>query len=403
MSVLIRDNRVYLNLLFLLQCGLFMVFLSSLHSWFTWDLKHPVIVAACLLVFIFCFYENKISSKIKKKHLISFAILLMVELYAVRGGNINGLLGALLSSVLIFFVLILDDETKIKIFKFFTFSMAVVIAVSLIGWIMFLMKVDLPYKVAVYGDNQYRCNNYFFFLENIYERKLIPRFSSVFIEPGHLGMILSFLLFGNRFDFRKKTVIILFLGNLFTMSLAGYVLMMFSYIFFLMEKSRKSIVPIVLGVVLLYGIYFTVKTYNGGHNAINELIFKRVEIVDSDISGNNRFTEKMDNYFERMKGTDEFVWGIGSARYEALDFGPNAGYKVFIVQSGIFGTMLLFVFYYYQTYAYKGTLSWFLLIIYILSFLQRSYALWDVEILIFITALPFLNANMFSYKSLKAS
>ena len=55
------------------------------------------------------------------------------------------------------------------------------------------------------NDGQYFYDNYYFFLfNNDTDRLPIPRFSSIFLEPGHLGMITTFLIYANQFDLKGK-------------------------------------------------------------------------------------------------------------------------------------------------------------------------------------------------------
>lgn len=112
---------------------------------------------------------------------------------------------------------------------------------------------------------------------------------------------------------------------------------------------------------------------------------------DGTIAGDNRFTEYLDSYYTKFIESEEKYFGIGSKKYNQIDWGGgNAGYKQFIIEHGIIGVFLVCIFYLAITLKYKNNLSYFLLIIYSLCFLQAAYALWECELIIFITALPYL-------------
>jgi hypothetical protein len=141
-------------------------------------------------------------------------------------------------------------------------------------------------------------------------------------------------------------------------------------------------------VLILFSFF---ANYRDGNNAINNLILMRLKIENGDIVGNNRVGRDFDDYFQQFMNSDNKFLGIGEAKYSKMIWkSGNAGYKVFILQQGIFGTVLLFLLYFSMVIFKKSKLSLMFLVVYILSFLQRAYALWDVELLIFITALPIL-------------
>ncbi|MEY3501355.1 MAG: hypothetical protein RL308_3028, partial [Bacteroidota bacterium] len=242
---------------------------------------------------------------------------------------------------------------------------------------------------------QYSYSNYYFFLLNDLDAILpVPRFSGVFLEPGHIGMIISFLLFGNKFDLKRKEVLVLFIGGIMTFSLAAYVLVIFSALIFFVLNSNKPALNLIMTTGLLFGLFTYFTTLDNGNNVVNNLIIERLEVKDDKLVGDNRNTENFGIYYDRfMEGDDKYM-GIGTVEFVKFFDDGNAGYKVFMVQYGIVGTLLLFLFYFVMTIYNKSKMAFMFLIIYFFSFLQRSYALWDVELLIFITALPLLESKV---------
>jgi hypothetical protein len=375
-----------LMLILLLKISLLLVFLKSLFAWFLWELN-PYIVAAISIFFsiLFCIARPSYFP-LKKEIFISVLLLVLVEFYCVRGSNINGYFGTLLTTIPIIFVLLLKDTIKIDLLFFLTSAIALILFVSLCAWILFLAGVQLPYSVVNFNDGQYWYNNYFFFLYNLNPSEIIPRFSGIFLEPGHLGVITSFLLFANHFALKRKEVLVLLVVTIFTFSLAAYLLLAISISVFLLMKSKKPFFYFALWLsFILIGYYFFV-TLNHGDNIVNNLIIERLQVVDGDLAGNNRFSSSMDSYFEGFLKSDNLYTGISNSKYESLDLGPNAGYKVFFLQNGILGTSLLFLFYLSLVFSNKSKEALFFLFVYVLAFFQRSYALWECELLIFITA-----------------
>lgn len=379
-------------LLYLLKISLLLVFLKSLFVWFLWELS-PYIVGSISIFFCVLYRIGRPSSfQLKKGNLIAILLLMLVEIYCVRSSNIKGYIGVLLMIMPIIFVLLLKDKIKIDLLRFLTSSIALFLFVSLCGWILFLAGVPLSFSVVNFNNGQYWYNNYYLFLYNLSPFALIPRFSGIFLEPGHLGMITSFLLYANHFDLKRKEVLALLVATIFTFSLAAYILLIISVSVFLFFKSKRPLLYIALWFVIIIVGYNFFTLFNNGDNLVNNLVIDRLQIVDGDLAGNNRFSRSMDSYFDNFLKSDDVYTGIGTTRYADLKLGANAGYKVFLVQYGIIGTALLFLFYLSLVFQYRTELSVLFFVVYILSFLQASYALWGCELLIFITALPAFNS-----------
>jgi hypothetical protein len=319
----------------------------------------------------------------------------------VKEGNAFGYIGILLTAMPVLFILLLRDSIKIKLLQSITSALALVLFISLFFWLLFLFGLPIPHSRINFNDGQYWFDNYYFFLSNLNNFYGIPRFSSIFIEPGHLGIITSFLLYANKFELRRKEVLILFIATLFTLSLAAYLLLIISAFVFVLLKSKKPTSSLILLFCLLTAGYYFSLSFNNGSNVVNNVIIERLQYNNGDIVGNNRFSSTMDSYFEEFIRSDNVYIGIGNTKYKYMDLGANAGYKVFLVQYGIIGTLLLFLFYLSLIMEYKSKLAIWFLFIYSLSFLQASYALWASELIIFITAMPLLklsNKNNFNEK-----
>lgn len=221
----------------------------------------------------------------------------------------------------------------------------------------------------------------------------VPRFSSIFLEPGQLGMMTSFFLCANRFELKRKEVLVIFVATVFTFSLAAYVLLLISASVYLTLYSKKPIRNFILWGSFLLLFYSFFSNYNNGDNVINSYILERLQSDNGKIAGDNRFSEEMDFYFKRFINSNDFALGIGSVQYEKLFLGANAGYKVFLIQYGIFGTLLIFLFYLMVVLGKPTKMAWILFLVYILCFLQAAYPLWECELILFITAIPFFKFN----------
>lgn len=378
--------------------SLLILLLQSMFAWPLWGKISLYVVMFTTITFTVIFSYSKIDFlSLKKSTIILIFLLLIVQIYAARDLNEFGLILVFLRATVLSIVLMLKDPIKIDLLHFFTRAFAILLLISIAAWILFLIGFPLPSYPVDYNNGQYFYNNYYLFLFNRSETEAflpIPRFSSIFLEPGHLGMITSFLLYANQFNFRRKEIWVILFATILTFSLAAYVLLIISAITFTLLKSKKPMFNLFLMTGFLFALYFYFSNLDNGNNVVNNLIIERLQIEDGNISGNNRFSVELNNYFENFMNTDDNFFGLGFSRYEQLFKGNgNSGYKVFILQHGLVGAALLFLFYFTLVIYKMSKLSFMFLILYIFSFLQRAYALWDVELLIFITALPALSLN----------
>jgi hypothetical protein len=373
----------------LYKFSLLILFLQSMFAWFLWD----QLILVLLISFSFTFFfvlTNKGILNFKKSYIIPIVLLGIIQLYVVRDMNVNALISALLRIFILSIVLILNDQIKIDLLNYFTKAFAILLSISLFAWIIFLFGINLPYTHADFNAGQYWFNNYYFFLDNLSPFEIFRRFSSVFLEPGQLGVITAFFLYANKFELKRKTVLIIFIATLFTLSLAAYLLLLISVSAYVLISSRKPMWNFILWCLCLFSIYVYFSNLNNGANIVNNLILERLYIEDGDLTGNNRFSSDMDRYFDSFVRSADFYTGIGAAKYQMLNLGPNAGYKVYIVNHGIIGTLFVFLLYLLVALNYKSKLSIIFLVVYILCFIQAAYPLWECELLIFITAMPLL-------------
>lgn len=361
-------------------------------AWLLWDLHVLVLLLSASLTILFAVTTKNVFS-LKKTNFIPVFFIVIAQIYVVRDLNTNALISALLRIIILSVVLLLQDKIKIELVHFFTKDFTILLSVSLFAWILFLMGIPLPNSITNFNNGQYFYDNYYFFLLDHRDHFLaFPRFSSIFLEPGQLGMITSFLLYANQFDLKRKEVWVLLVATVLSFSLAAYVLTLFSASAFVLLKTRRLVLYLIIWIGFIFAGYLYFTKSNNGNNPINISIIERLFIQDGDIVGNNRYSSIMDNYFDNFMKSDDIYTGVGTGKYQILKLGANAGYKVFIFQYGIIGTVLVFLFYLSLVRNYESKLSMTFLIVYILCFIQAAYPLWECELLIFITAMPFLKS-----------
>lgn len=379
----------------LLSLGISIVFFKSINTWFFWDINIVVILLFGLICLTLYGKKQSKRNEVQLEYLPQIIIFIVLKLYLVRDFNINGYLGAIVDILFIIYLIQLNDDLKILIFQYLSKAFSLLVGVSIIVWVVHLIGIPLPNEYLSYNNGQYIYNNYYAFLDNIRVPSdlIFKRFSSVFLEPGHLGLISSFFLYANKFDFKKKEVWVFLFAIILSFSLAGYVLMFFSFVGYYMIHSKNHIIYFIIMTVLSLALYSFFKDYNGGENVFNELIISRLEYIDNSFIGDNRVSLYVDRYYSELLSNNEMYFGIGEIAFNTKFIEGGSGYKVFIISHGIFGLLLFVSFYYMIMKNYKSKMVVIYFLLFMLSFLQRSYSLWDYQLIVYILGIPYIKKD----------
>ena len=233
------------------------------------------------------------------------------------------------------------EKSLTKICKVF----AGFLIISILFFFLHFIGVNLPNMSVERGNYSY--TNFFFFLLDDRElwNILIPRFNSVFLEPGHMGTTIIMLLATQIGKWKKWYNVVLFVALLMSFSLAAYCLGVM-LLFLRLWMLRRKIVLKVLGLVSFLGIIVGGSfVYNDGDNMLNNLIVMRLEVSDTgdDFKGNNRVSEDFEKEFESFLGSSDVLFGR-EMDYEGWG---NSGYRVYIYDYGMAGFALFLLFYFF--------------------------------------------------------
>lgn len=370
---------------------MFYCLLSSARASMTFGDNFYIDLLLAILCFVYLTAHNMFSWNIQK--VIASALLASAAMYTMHGSDrITAYLG-ILSSVLLPILLIgLRNNLKIELLNDFTKWMAVLLVLSLSAWLLHLAGLPLPHSTTVVNmyDTKYTLtiDNYYLFRESTSSNEnlneviaWLPRFCGFFLEPGHMGTIVSFFLFVQCFNFKKWYNIVFLIVILFTLSAAAYTITIVGlFLYALANKSYKTVCATILIVASL--ILFALN-YNGGDNILNELIIEKLTREDGAIAG--RASSEVHSQFNRMIQNGNYLFGIG---YQ--EFALSSGIFVFFVTNGVLGCLLVLVSYFSIYSTASSRIGFFLFLLFIISFLQRVYCFWDAFLDPYILGLPYL-------------
>lgn len=353
--------------------------LSQMHIWFayTLDINNNVFAFVIFLMMLVVppLTHRSLYRKIDYRIAI-IGCLLSINFYIVD--TLQASLASICLAWLGISIFQLKDGYKKKLIEDFTKWFAVLNGISLI---CFLCSSVIPFPLWNYlSETGYRWGfwNYGLFVKPELT-DLFLRFQGPFMEPGHLGIACVFLMYANHLNFKRNYYMwTLLVVCIFTFSLATYVLLAIAFI--LNMRIKVSYITVASLALLIPYIYIT-QIWDNGKNPVNLLIFSRLE-YDSDkgISGNNRFTVDTDARFEEWIKSGNLIIGKGVVFYsneKADNKLGGAGYKIYMIQFGIIGTVLIFWLYWAMAlYNENRRYAVIFFVIFALCFLQRTYPFW---------------------------
>lgn len=307
---------------------------------------------------------------------------------------IPSMYGLKLSSIFIFITYILlfrvaQGELKHSLIVL-TNIIAYVVLLSLPFWIFHVFISELP----VYGEiditemkgNSYILDNHIFFLT--YKEFDFFRFYSVFDEPGVLGTLSSFILFGNRYNFKQWQNVVILIGGIFTYSMAFYVLSLLGYFYYNTCSLKYFIKSFSFLLCIVFIVFIALK---------DDLAFS-LSVVErfKDFGLNrieNRTGEEINRHLNEMFYSPIILFGEGTSFFQKHRSEVGASYKLFIIEYGIMGLLSLLLMYFSLLWQ-KNRDTLFFFFLFFLSFLQRPYAFTSWQLIVFAAVVASLSKDI---------
>ena len=304
-------------------------------------------------------------------------LLAISAMYTMIGAPVTGYLAQFAMVFIPCQLIFLRREYQVELFEWLTRWYAVLLIASFVWWILWIMGVNLPHSAQKmaweYNDDGFILENYYLFRHtinlNVYAAiESVMRFNGFFLEPGHLGTITSLFLFIGKFDLSKWQNKIFILVIIFTFSAAAYMLTLTGYCMYRYAIDRWRVAFTFLMSAL---VIFLISQYNGGDNVINEIVFGKFTREQGAVEG--RFSFGTQKLWNEVVADGSIIWGKGAN----VNITQSAGYKVFLIMNGILGAVITLCAYWRIYIINSSKLGLLLLLLLIISFLQRTYCFWD--------------------------
>lgn len=388
------------------QCYKFFIFfdmLVSFRAWFTWaiNLEYWGLISTIIGGIL---YISKHEWFSEHRDFVWIPILYLAIVLGLKTLSPTSIIAALLPITPLLFIAVLHPVYKSNLLDTLYTYMSILLGISFFAWIVHVLGFSwlfIPIPIG-YGSNdsgsyQYLYENHFLFLVNITSSysNAFSRFSSVFVEPGYLGCLMSVLLYLRKYKFDKKNAIF-FLALFFTLSLAGIIILVLSFLLYSFKYSQKRIRPTIIVLLLMGALYSIGMNYNDGDNFIKKGIINRIEYDESkqNIVGYNRSTEGSDVYFWNFFiKSDHLLFGGQQA---GIDLGGDVDWKAYIIMYGLISFMLVLAFLLYPVFDFRQGRYNFVIfsLIYVLIFTSTFHLFISLMYMVFFI----LGVNSLQYK-----
>ena len=239
--------------------------------------------------------------------------------------------GMLTPILLLVFIPFIKREFSIDIYKYFAFIMGIVLAISLLVWILFITG-NVTSSGIISPLNAVKNYDY-----QVFPLLLVPvghadftRFCGPFDEPGVIGTTCLMLLYIARYNLRKWYNVVFLIAGSCAFSLAFFVgLIIFLFLLLFQPKGKKYL----LFAAVFFGVFYSL-TYDNDY--IKPLVYDRLawDSKTGKLEGENRSSSALDAYFDQQRGSLEYFIG-NSTRQCPSSFAGTWGYKNAIIAYGL--------------------------------------------------------------------
>ena len=342
--------------------------LLALQPYFVWGFSNYMMLLVLIAPIAPMAYKLDIN---KEKHLFLLFFFILFSNAIIHNFNFVYIIYLLM----FVFIPFCQKDYANNTFDAFRNVIAIIFAFSLIEYLyVVLLGRELPgyilsplnelkqYDYTVYPPLLVVSNT---FLETI-------RFLAVFDEPGVVGTVSMLILFVEDYKLKNICNIIVFIAGIFSFSFFFYVA---TLLYWGIRYGKNNIRYILFFFVASCVFYVATKD----NPVLDELVYSRFE-YDKDkgtLAGINRSSDKLDSYYDKIKGTWGYFWGVDVENLD--DYGSTSSYKTEVLRYGMVFCVLYVVFFMFLARHRRLSLTDFLLLsVMILGTLYQRPRFFDV-------------------------
>ena len=349
--------------------------LAILHSDTT--LSYPAIVKICVIIKYACLFLLLFASFsfMPKIRISGIFLLLSLAIYFCFNFCYRYKDGLDFTSINIFISLVFFSgmSAKSRLFSFYLFRKFLVVSclLGIIIYVCHIFSINIPHKIVPYYDKIHA--TYFDYgLAYVVSDTFSVRLCGLFNEPGYLGTINALCLIVDGLNLRRLSNVFLLLAGFLTLSLSFFLLLIIGALIILI-KNKILLVITFISILLSFAILIY---YADSIPLLDLFINKHFSVVDGVVTGNNRSTQIIEDSFSQLFNSDKLLFGYGVGYSKYLDPISSSSYKLYFLDYGLIGTMLIFIPLLFSV-KMQGVINsryyWTFIICYLLNIYQRPW------------------------------
>lgn len=295
------------------------------------------------------FYSQIEINKSKSLQLLAAYFIALVTIYSFKNGaNIIGFV----TTLFVVFVPFVRDSFRKDVYETFSTVFVILVGISLLIWGGVILGVVSPIGTITPIDSTKDIT--YIVYPFCVTQGLDFRFYGPFDEPGVVGTLCGMLLFCERHNLKSYKAILLILYGLFSLSMFFYLVLLVILIMnslFENHYRHPSVIFLTLFIILFLS--------TNNNSFMYDTIWRRLEWDWEEMSfkGDDRMSEDADFYFQQIKGTSAFWFGVSDKAAYLENVEGSSSYKNVIATHGaiLFGAYVLFFILYGLKYRQTNT------------------------------------------------
>lgn len=370
--------------------------LQSMGTSWLWGIPHVVLLYFAFFTTLLTFSTGIYGFNPKSLGiLLVYVLITTIKTYFSPDFGLSVIFVNFVQTIVIISVILLKDSYKIDLFNWFVKILSFILLITIFAWLLFLAGFSFSHgKYVDLGDGYHYLLDYkFFVVSETVERGSFMRFSSVFVEPGWIGTICCFTIFGMSINFKRIPFWLCLAGLLLSISLSAVVNLLVCGLLWIWQTSKHRLIWLSLFLLTLIGFFLFAINYKNGDNAINELIVERL-VYDEDVGivGNNRTDDAFDYEYEDVIGGGDKWFGIAykvDKQFRETNewYNSSSGIKKEIITNGYIGTGLFLLFLVLLLIHYRSKQSFIFFVCFIMASFIRDMWRSDCYLVLYIVSL----------------
>lgn len=299
----------------------------------------------CLCIFFVKLGKIKFDGIRIKLLIVIFLFALIISFNSFKGG---------VPPFLLFIYLIeftfLDNKEWLFLYKLFRVFLVIQCAFGIVCYLSYTIGFGIPYEINEYYEPQNNALYVNYKVSYIYScaKENAIRLCGLASEPGYFGKTIAFFLIADKFNLKRISNIILFIGMWFTWSFAAFLLCLL-YFAIINYKKKLALVLSVVMVVSTYFLFVNIKIDDPVVSSFQE----RLDFNNNTNFENSRSSEDLLIIFEKQKNNlEDFMLGYGGGYSNSKNTGLSSSLIKLIIDYGLLGVLstigiLFFIAYFY--------------------------------------------------------